>query len=138
MDHSASLVIPADLAEIRKVAAAIDDAGRASGFSDSSIGELQLAVEEALANTIVHGYRGAPGDVAIAIRAAPREVSVRLEDDAPPFDPFTAPDPDRGSDLEGRPIGGLGVFLIREMTDEVAYRYEGGRNVLTLVKRRTS
>ncbi len=72
MDRSTTLVIRADLAEIEKVTTALEIAMRACAFTDDLIRELQLAVEEAIANTIVHGYRGAAGDVAIAIRVTPR------------------------------------------------------------------
>jgi serine/threonine-protein kinase RsbW len=136
MASSTSLVIGADLNEIQKVTTALDEAMRACAFPDDMIRDLQLAVEEAIANTVVHGYRGTSGDVVIAIHATNRTVEVRIEDHAPPFDPFSFPEPDRGSDLTERRIGGLGIYLIRKMVDEVAYQYAGGRNILMLVKRR--
>lgn len=138
MDRSASLVIPADLAMIERVTTALDAAMRACGFPDGRILELQLAVEEAIANVIVHGYGGAPGDVAVAIRATREAVEVRIEDRAPAFDPLSLPTPDREASLDERPIGGLGVFLIRQVVDEAVYRYADGRNILVLVKRRST
>ena len=60
-----------------------------------------------------------------------------IADDGRPFDPLTeAPEPDLESAIEDRPIGGLGVHLVRTMMDEVRYRREEGKNRLTLVKRR--
>jgi serine/threonine-protein kinase RsbW len=136
MDCSTTIVIGADLNEVSRVAAAIDEAMRACAFSGEAILDLQLAVEEAIANTVIHGYRGAAGEVVIAIRATHDTVEVRIEDNAPPFDPLSLPEPDLGSDLDERRIGGLGVYLIRQVTDEVFYRYADGKNILTLVKRR--
>jgi len=136
MNRSVALVISADLNEIGKVATALDEAMRASAFSEEIINELQLAVEEAIANTILHGYCDAPGDVAVGIHVTDGVVEVRIEDRATPFDPLTVPEPDRESDLDERGIGGLGIYLIRSLVDEVVYRYADGKNILTLVKRR--
>lgn len=135
MDRTTTLVIPADLGEIPQVTTALDEAMRACGFSDEAIHGLQLAVEEAIANTIVHGYHGSIGDVAVAIHATHESAEVRIEDRAPPFNPLTFPEPDRVSDLDERPIGGLGIYLIRSMTDEVVYHYAAGKNILQLVKK---
>jgi anti-sigma regulatory factor (Ser/Thr protein kinase) len=136
MDRSATLVIRADLVEIEKVTTALEIAMRACAFTDDLIRELQLAVEEAIANTIIHGYRGAAGDVAIAICVTPGAVEVRIEDRAPPFDPLGFPEPDRESSLDERRIGGLGIFLIRQAVDEAVYQYAEDKNILLLVKRR--
>lgn len=138
MDCSTTLVISADPSEIPRATTAIDEAMRACAYADSLICDLQLAVEEAVANTIVHGYRGAPGDVVIVIHATDGAVEVRIEDSAPAFDPLSLPEPDLASNLEERRIGGLGIHLIRQVTDEVTYRYEGGKNILTLIKRRSA
>lgn len=138
MDSSVTVVIPADLNEVEKVAIALEETMRASGFSEDVVHELQLAVEEAIVNTVVHGYCGTLGDVAVEIHATREAVEVRIEDRAPPFDPLAVPEPDRDADLDERGIGGLGVYLIRNLVDEVAYRYTGGKNVLTLVKRSAS
>jgi serine/threonine-protein kinase RsbW len=61
-------------------------------------------------------------------------VSMEISDDGIPYDPLTAPPPDLESDLDDRPVGGLGVFLIRELMDSVSYRFEDGRNHLLVTK----
>jgi anti-sigma regulatory factor (Ser/Thr protein kinase) len=76
--------------------------------------------------------------VAVAIRATSGAVEVRIEDRAPAFDPLGLPEPDREASLDERPIGGLGVYLIRQMVDEATYRYADGRNILVLAKRRSA
>ncbi len=73
----------------------------------------------------------------IAIRATQEAVEVEIEDRAPPFDPLSLADPEIDSDLDTRRIGGLGIYRSRQMADEVAYRYAEGRNILTLVKKRS-
>jgi anti-anti-sigma factor len=60
---------------------------------------------------------------------------VTITDDGPPFDPLAYADPDTELSVEEREIGGLGIHLVRQMMDEVSYRYEGDRNIVVLVKR---
>ncbi|HOT94246.1 MAG TPA: ATP-binding protein [Methanoregulaceae archaeon] len=98
--------------------------------------DLLLALDEAFSNAVVHGYAGAPGEVAVRARACPGGVELEVVDRAPAFDPFAeAPLPDLDAPLEERPIGGLGVFLIRELMDRAEYRREQDRNVLILSRR---
>jgi len=108
MDQSAPLVIRADLDEIPRVTAVLDRIMRERGFARDAILDLQLAVEEVVANAIIHGYRGEAGDVAIIIHATDRVVEVRIMDRAPPFNPLSLPEPDRTSDLTDRQIGASG------------------------------
>jgi anti-sigma regulatory factor (Ser/Thr protein kinase) len=136
MDRSATLVIRADLGEIPRVSALLDRVMGACGFPHDAILDLQLAVEEAVANTIQHGYRGAAGEIALTISATDRTAKVRIVDNASPFSPLSLPDPDRESGISERQIGGLGIYLIRQVVDDVSYRHAGGKNILTLVKRK--
>ncbi len=61
---------------------------------------------------------------------------VEISDDAPAFDPLQVPEPDTSANLDDREIGGLGIFLIRKVTDSATYRYEKAKNILTLTKKR--
>ncbi|MEI9479990.1 MAG: ATP-binding protein, partial [Deltaproteobacteria bacterium] len=61
-------------------------------------------------------------------------VSLTVQDDGRPFDPLYAQAPDIHSPLAERPVGGLGIYIVRKMMDEVRYEHRGGRNILTLVK----
>jgi len=136
MTASADLTIPAHLDEIPGVSFELEQCMRSSGFSDEQILDLQLAVEEAITNSIVHGYAGTPGSITIRCRAGPDEVSIEISDDAPAFNLLQAPEPDISADLIDRKIGGLGIFLIRKVTDSATYRYEKAKNILTLTKKR--
>jgi len=136
MDCSTTFAISANLSEIPRVSAAIEETMRTCAFSDDAILDMQLAVEEAVSNTILHGYRGAVGQVTIAIQAMHELVQVRIEDHAPPFDPLSHPDPYRESELAERRIGGLGIYLMRQVVDEIIYQYIDRKNVLTLVKKK--
>ncbi|MGA7797994.1 MAG: ATP-binding protein [Methanoregula sp.] len=136
MTPSASIVIPALLDAIPGVSFELEQYLRSSGFSDEQILDLQLAVEEVITNTIMHGYAGTPGTIAICCRAEQDEVTVQISDDAPAFDPLQVPEPDTSADLDDRVIGGLGIFLIRKVTDNATYRYEKAKNIMTLTKKR--
>jgi serine/threonine-protein kinase RsbW len=136
MTASADLTIPAHLDEIPKVSFELEQCMRSSGFSDEQILDLQLGVEEAITNSIVHGYAGSPGSIAIRCMAGPDEIIVEISDDAPAFDLLKVPEPDTSADLDDRKIGGLGIFLIRKVTDSATYRYETAKNILTLTKKK--
>jgi anti-sigma regulatory factor (Ser/Thr protein kinase) len=139
MSGSFVLRIRADLNEIAAVSAALEGAMKDHAFSEEEILDTQLAVEEAITNVIVHGYAGREGEdgIAIACRATKGLVEIQIEDTAVPFDPLSLPEPDLAGSIDDRKIGGLGIFLIRQVMDEIVYRYEDGRNILVLVKRRS-
>lgn len=134
MTSHVSFEIPADLDQIDRVSHKIEQCMKNVGMGDDEILDVQLAVEEAVTNSILHGYEGAAGTIAIRIDTSPHHVAVEIADEAPAFDPLSMPDPDIGADLEDRKIGGLGIFLIRRVMDEVTYRYEGNKNILLMVK----
>lgn len=99
-------------------------------------GDLVLAVNEAVTNTLLHGYNEQPGMVVLCVEADGRDLFVRLIDDAPPFDPTLVPPPDITLPLEDRPLGGLGIHMMRQLSDDLTYRLTGtGENELTFVKR---
>ena len=99
--------------------------------------DLLLALDEAVSNVIEHGYSDVPGRMTVSAREATGGIELRVADDASPFDPLAAPLPDLDAPLEDRPIGGLGVFLIRQLMDRVEYRREDGQNVLVMSRSRS-
>jgi len=138
MNNPFVLTIRADLNEIPAVSAALEDAMRNHSFEEEEILDTQLAVEEAITNVIVHGYeeRGEQGEIVITCRATKGMVEIQIEDTAIPFDPLSLPEPDITASVEDRKIGGLGIFLIRQVMDGIVYRHENNKNILVLVKRR--
>jgi serine/threonine-protein kinase RsbW len=138
MDQQFGMTIGSDIAEIPEVSAWLEEVMRGSGFSEEAILDTQLAVEEAITNVIVHGYKEPGGVVEITSHVNSDRVKVEIADTAPRFDPLSMPEPDLDGSIEERRIGGLGVFLIRQVMDGVSYRYENGKNILVLIKNRTS
>ena len=109
---------------------------RASRLAREEENKVILAVDEAVTNIIEHGYRDGPGIVEVEVRVTTGKLVVQLRDHAPPFDPTSVPPPDLTRPLELRPLGGMGVYLTRELTDEIRHRSpEGWSNELTLIKR---
>lgn len=136
MKKSLTFTIDADVHAIPKVSIILEKEMRVHAFSDEEILDTQLAVEEAITNVIVHGYEGRPGEIVISCRATRGFTELQIEDTALPFNPLSIPEPDITEDIEDRKIGGLGVFLIRQIMDDIIYRYEDGKNILVLVKKK--
>ncbi|MDD1685785.1 ATP-binding protein [Methanoregula sp.] len=136
-EQSQSLTIPSDLEEIAKVSDALESLMLDQEFPGEDILDTQLAVEEAVTNIIVHGYENTVGDIVITCRAGPDEISIQLEDRAVPFNPLLMPEPDLEQNIEEREIGGLGIFLARQIMSDIQYRFEDGKNILTMIKKKS-
>jgi serine/threonine-protein kinase RsbW len=107
----------------------------AMGVPQKVLDPVILATDEAATNIIMHGYKGQPGEIEMNVSCEKRELRIRLRDTAQKFDPNTLPTPDLTLSLEERPIGGMGVYLMRRCTDEIHYRpLPAGGNELTLIK----
>jgi serine/threonine-protein kinase RsbW len=129
------LRIASDVDELAAVRRFVRDTAVSAGVGRPEIDDMVQAVDETVTNVIVHGYRGAPGFVDLEIEAEDGALVVRVRDEAPQFDPTTLQAPDTSLPLDQRPFHGMGVFLTRELSDEVSYRYTEGGNELTIVKR---
>jgi anti-sigma regulatory factor (Ser/Thr protein kinase) len=138
MAESLALVIKNELPELTRVAGAIDEFVAARGLPARLAFELNLVLEEVLTNIISYGYEDASPHT-IKIRAA-REgewISLAVEDDGRTFDPLVAveKEPDLTASIEDRPIGGLGIFLVKKLMDELEYRRQNKNNLLSMKKR---
>ena len=110
---------------------------RAVGLEGPVVLELRLVAEEVVTNIAKYAY--APrvaAAVEMRVSTGGDAVSLEFRDSGRPFDPLAQPPPDLDAPLEERPIGGLGLTLVRAMADEARYAREGQVNVLRLVKRR--
>ena len=123
------------LDEIREFVAEV---ARQGGFVDREIFSIQLAADEAASNVIEHAYAGiANGEMECSCWVEGDLLVITLHDDGKPFDPARVKQPDLKADLSKRQIGGLGVYLIRQLMDEVRYETRpGAGNLLTMTKRR--
>ena len=105
------------------------------GFDKEVLGQIRLACEEALVNVIKYAYPGGEGTVEISCdNAADGGIEIEISDAGIPFNPLSLPAPDTTLAIEQRKIGGLGIFMIRKIMNDVKYRRDNGRNILTLTK----
>lgn len=103
-------------------------------LSRERLNEIELVVEEALVNIIRYAYPGRTGYIEVKCDLiAGGGMEIIIADEGISFDIQTLPDPDTSADLMNRKTGGLGVFFIRRMANEVRYSRDGRRNVLTLI-----
>ena len=130
-------IFPARFDQLNAIREFAAQAARDAGMGDSDIDAVQLAVDEACSNIIEHAYRGVKGgDIECTCDPGPNAVTVALRDHGRPFDPRKVPPADLTSDISHRRIGGLGVYLIHALMDEVRFEALGASgNVLTLTKR---
>ena len=125
----------ASLDTIPDIVGFVSETASAMGVHPKRVMQLELAVEEAAVNICSYAYEIPPGEVTIRISRETEVVRIELVDAGVPFDPLAADAPDIRSELENREVGGLGIFLIRRMLDEVHYSRSGDRNILSLAVR---
>jgi len=130
-----SLRLPAKLENLEKLIRSISVCAREKGCGGKRLQEIELASEEALVNIISHAYAGEDsGDVEVTCRAESDTAwIIEIRDWGIPFDATSYSEPDLHAPITDRKIGGLGIFLIRKLVDEIKYRREEDRNVLTLI-----
>ena len=133
-----SLTIANRLEELEAVAPSIDAFCATHRISSDIAYALNLALDEVLTNVISYAYTGTrEHQIDVRVRRAHGIVVAEVEDDGRPFNPLDVPPPDLDAPIEERPIGGLGLHIVRAMMDRVEYRRQGDHNVLTLTKNTT-
>lgn len=106
------------------------------GLAAKDVARMHLALEEHLTNIISHGYKpGQAGTLIVRFALEASGFRIEIEDDGAPFNPIEAPAVDTSLPMKDKPVGGLGVHLIRNNVDELEYRRAGDRNVLVMKKR---
>lgn len=96
--------------------------------------KIRLAVEESVENIVNYAYENGSGYLEAATERSGSLLAITLKDAGTPFNPLDREDPDITLSAEERPIGGLGIFLCKQLMDSVEYAYRDGCNVLTLRK----
>lgn len=121
------------MAELDRLNAELDAFfGRAAIAEDTAF-TIRLAVEEIVTNQIKYGFpAGGEHGIALSLRPEDGRWVLAVEDDGAEFDPLKAPEPNLSAPIEGRPIGGLGLHLVKAMTDHVVYTRANGKNILTV------
>ena len=132
-----SITVPASLESLARISDFITDATTRAGLDEHAAWQVQLAVDEAATNIIQHGYtNGPPGDIVLSWRVDGVEFAVTLRDRGRRFKPEDVPPPDINAPLEERRAGGLGIYLMNRLMDNVSFVHdEQAGNTLTMTKR---
>ena len=98
--------------------------------------QIDIAIDEIFSNIATYAYAPETGEATVRLEVTedPRSVEITFMDRGAPYDPLRQPDPDTGLSAEDRPVGGLGIFMVKKSMDEVTYRYQDGQNTLSIRK----
>jgi anti-sigma regulatory factor (Ser/Thr protein kinase) len=128
------ITVAADREQIPVISEFIEELMASSGFDLKKIMEVLLAVEEVCTNIALYAYNGKEGTIHIAARVDAGRMNLTIEDWGVPFDPTTHSVPLSDANAEERPIGGLGILLIKSYVDGITYQFVDEKNTLKLVK----
>lgn len=128
-----TLILNNRISEISRLAAFVDDISTSLSLGPDVSFNLNLALEEAVSNVMIYAYPdGAEDEIIITAVADGEILKFTISDGGCEFDPTSVPDADVTLSADERQIGGLGIFLIRQIMDEVVYMRSDGRNVLSM------
>ncbi len=136
MSAKRSLSIATEIGELARISTAVEELGQAEDWPPDLVYQVNLVLDELVVNIINYGHEGDPNhEIEIGLAWEVDALTIEIVDDSPAFNPLSdAPEPDLSSALEDRRVGGLGVYLVHTLMDELHYRREQDRNHLTLIK----
>lgn len=131
-----SLELPARAEELPRALAWAGGVFQEVGASPRARRQMEIALEEIFVNIARYAYRSGEGNVTIraSLGGDPKALTLRFCDSGAPFDPLAREDPDVSLDARSREIGGLGIYLVKELMDAAAYQYVDRMNVFTITK----
>ena len=127
------LCMSAKLESLGRLIGSLSNCAKAQGFEQEKISRMELAAEEALVNVFRYAYPEQPGDVEMICRLEGERLAIEIIDSGIPFDATAMPVPEVTDGDHEREPGGLGILLMKKVMDEVRYRREKDRNILTLI-----
>jgi serine/threonine-protein kinase RsbW len=129
------MAVPSDAAHLPALMQFLQEFWSAAGLPRAQALAFELALEEVFMNVVMHGSpAGSAPRVDVSLVLADGGLTMTVEDGGPQFNPLSLPPPDVTASLGQRPVGGHGVFLVRQMMDTVSYQRVGARNQLTMTK----
>ncbi len=135
MSEVFTMVIKNQFSELQRAGRAIEAFGERHSLSARIMFNVNLAVDEILTNIISYGYpQGGDHEIVIRLSLQAGQLVVVIEDEGRPFDPLHIKAPDLEAPAAERPVGGLGLHLVRKVMDRLEYCREEGKNVLTMAK----
>ena len=132
------LVVPGEHARVEDLNASLEAVLARHCVARGVRDDVRLIVEELASNAIEYGGADAPvgqHELSVDIAIEGELLTLRFSDDGAAFDPTGTPSPDLEADIDERPIGGLGLHLIKQLAEQISYRRENGFNLLTVILR---
>ncbi len=130
-----TVTIPGTSAGVRHALDAIEGWATRRRVSDAVRKRMLTSLDEVLSNVVRHGAGGLSGPVVVTARSAADVAEIAVDDGNPPFNPLLLPEPDTSAPLDERSPGGLGILLVRALSDGVRYERLGERNRVTMTWR---
>ena len=130
------LCVPAKLEQLDSVLSFVDSELHQAGCEETVKTQIMVAVEEIFTNISQYAYPKQEGRVTVQLQIieSPAIAQIEIIDQGVPYDPLERQDPNITLSVEKRDIGGLGIFMVKQMMDEVSYRYKNKSNILTIRK----
>ena len=129
------ITVQNDVKQVEQLGIFVKDVMNRLNIGKSLASQLRLAVEEAVVNVMEYAYpAGSTGEINIKVTSDGHRLRFVITDTGIPFNPTEAASADTTLSAEERPVGGLGIFLVRQMMDSINYERIGGKNVLKLRK----
>ena len=128
------IILQNDIQQVPLLAQFVDEVCEAAGIDMATAMKLNLAIEEAVVNVMNYAYpQGTIGDINIEVQVDNNQLEFIISDSGTPFDPTTKAEVDTTLSAEERPIGGLGIHLVRNIMDSINYERVNGKNILALI-----
>lgn len=130
------LTIDATVENIDTVIAFVNEQLEAFGCSTHALHQIDIATDELFANIARYAYNPhvGPATVRVELNENPRKAVITFIDRGVPYDPLKKEDPDITLSSEARPIGGLGIYMVKKSMDGIKYEYKSGQNILVIEK----
>ena len=130
-----TLIIKNELEQLTRLYAFLDRQAVAYGLEELQLTQVKLALEEAVTNVILYAYPDKKDqDIRIDMSYENKRLTIVITDTGTDFNPLERQEPDLTLSLEERPIGGLGIYLVKQLMTEVTYSRSAGKNILTMTK----
>ncbi len=129
-----SLRLAATDENLEKAMGFIRDCLKNTGCSAKSERQIELAAEEIYVNVAHYAYAETGGEIEISVKTENNKAEIAFADCGKPFNPLEKPDPDTELSAEKRQVGGLGVYMVKNIADKLTYEYKDGKNILKMEK----
>lgn len=128
------ITLPAVQSNLEALTAFVDGILEENDCNLKSQMQIDVVIDEIFSNIVLYAYEDT-GDVTVRVEISDGNAEITFIDSGREYNPIEKDDPDITLSAEDRPIGGLGIFIVKKTMDEVKYRYESNQNILTVIKK---